>query len=146
MADSGQLAVHARSFARARLVLDPWHYLPLLERKPGALRNGAPFVDWTLPAPIAALKDKLRQQPTGDRACVEILLALRAHGSALVTVACELALEHRTLSAAVVLNPVHRLKAPPPPAPLPVSEHLRLACEPQADGARYDQLRACTGR
>ena len=142
MAAGEQIAAHPRSFARERLVLDPWHYLPLLERKPGALRNGAPFVHWELPAPIAAVKDKLLKQPKGDRAFVEILLALREeHGSEWVGVACELALEHRTVSAAVGLNLLHRLKAPPPPAPLQLPEHLRLVREPQADCARYDQLR-----
>lgn len=141
VAEGAQIAAHARSFARDRLVLDPWHYLPLLERKPGALRNGAPFVQWELPAPIAAVKDKLLRQPKGDRAFVEILLALREHGSELLCVACELALEHRTVSAAVVLNHVHRLKAPLPVAPLERPEHLNLVHEPQADCARYDQLR-----
>jgi len=29
---------------------DPWHHVPMLARKPGALRNGAPFKDWLLPA------------------------------------------------------------------------------------------------
>lgn len=105
------------------------------------MRNGAPFVQWELPAPIAAVKDKLLRQPKGDRAFVEILLALREHGSELVCVACELALEHRTASAAVVLNHVHRLKAPLPVAPLQLPEHLSLVQEPQADCARYDQLR-----
>jgi transposase len=141
VAEGEQIAAHARSFARDRLVLDPWHYLPLLERKPGALRNGAPFVHWELPAPIAAVRDKLLRQPKGDRAFVEILLALRAHGSELLCVACELALEHRTVSAAVVLNHVHRLTAPLPVAPLELPEHLILVHEPQADCARYDQLR-----
>ncbi len=51
VAEGAQIATHARSFARERPVLDPWHYLPLLERKPGALRNGVPFVHWELPAP-----------------------------------------------------------------------------------------------
>jgi hypothetical protein len=81
------------------------------------------------------------KQPKGDRAFVEILLALREHGSELLTVACALALEHHTLSAAVVLNHVHRLKAPLPVAPVQVPEHLSLVHEPQADCARYDQLR-----
>ena len=29
--------------------ITPWHYVPVLARKPGALRNGAPFKDWVLP-------------------------------------------------------------------------------------------------
>ena len=34
---------HQRGFGRGETVYDPWHYVPALARKPGALRNGAPF-------------------------------------------------------------------------------------------------------
>ena len=34
---------HPRSFARGQIVYDPWHYVPILTRKPGAMRNSAPF-------------------------------------------------------------------------------------------------------
>ncbi len=37
------VAEHARSFRREQVIYDPWHYLPVLMRKPGALHNGAPF-------------------------------------------------------------------------------------------------------
>ncbi len=40
---------HPRSFGRDQTIYDPWHYVPVLARKPGALRNGAPFKDWVLP-------------------------------------------------------------------------------------------------
>jgi transposase len=36
---------HCRCFGRDQTVFDPWHYGPVLARKPGALRNGAPFKD-----------------------------------------------------------------------------------------------------
>ena len=36
---------HVRSFERDRTFFDPWHYVAALEKKPGALRNGAPFKD-----------------------------------------------------------------------------------------------------
>ena len=42
---------HARAFGRGQTIYDPWHYVPVLARKPGALRNGAPFKDWVLPPP-----------------------------------------------------------------------------------------------
>ena len=32
-----------RHFRREQIIYDPWHYLPALMEKPGALRNGAPF-------------------------------------------------------------------------------------------------------
>ncbi|WP_305669621.1 hypothetical protein [Falsiroseomonas sp.] len=43
VADGTVIAEHARRFGRDILVCDPWHYLPVLELKPGALRNGVPF-------------------------------------------------------------------------------------------------------
>ena len=43
------VAQHSRCFQRDQMIFDPWHYLPVLQKKPGALRNGAPFKDWDLP-------------------------------------------------------------------------------------------------
>ena len=42
------VAEHPRCFGRDRTIYDPWHYLPVLVKKPGALRNGAPFQGWDL--------------------------------------------------------------------------------------------------
>ncbi|NNM78832.1 IS21 family transposase, partial [Sphingomonas sp. ID1715] len=50
------VAEHPRYFGRNRTIYDPWHYLPVLARKPGALRNGAPFQDWDLPPALARLR------------------------------------------------------------------------------------------
>src|SRR5664279_3482004 len=43
--DDKMVADHPRQFRRDRIIYDPWHYLPVLMKKPGALRNGAPFKD-----------------------------------------------------------------------------------------------------
>ena len=48
-----------RSFGRGDTIYDPWHYVPVLARKPGALRNGAPFKDWVLPAAMERVRRKL---------------------------------------------------------------------------------------
>jgi hypothetical protein len=48
--DGRIVAEHRRSFGRGQTIYDPWHYVPVLARKPGALRNGAPFKGWVLPA------------------------------------------------------------------------------------------------
>ena len=48
------VADHPRHFRRDQIIYDPWHYLPVLVKKPGALRNGAPFKDWDLPPALAA--------------------------------------------------------------------------------------------
>jgi hypothetical protein len=81
------------------------------------------------------------KHPEGDRAFVELLLAGRQHGLETLEVACELALEQGTLTAAVVLNHLHRWLSPRPPETLPTPERLRLTLEPAADCARYDRLR-----
>ena len=40
------IAKHPRSYERDDFVYDPIHYLPLLERKPGALDQAAPLQSW----------------------------------------------------------------------------------------------------
>jgi len=80
---------HGRQFGRDKTVYDPWHYLPVLERKPGALRNGAPFQDWDLPAPIQTVWGELKQRPGGDREFVEVLCAIKTHGCEAVWKGCQ---------------------------------------------------------
>ena len=67
---------HARCFGRDQTVFDPWHYVPVLARKPGALRNGAPFKDWVLPAGLGHIRRKLAGTADGDRQMVNILTAV----------------------------------------------------------------------
>lgn len=141
VAEGQCIAEHQRHFSRDRQILDPWHYLSLLERKPGALRNGLPFKDWSLPTSIERVRKKLLKQPRGDRAFVDILLAMREHGSEILTVACELTLEHGTVSSAIVLNHVHRLAHPDKQKSVDVPDSLALKTEPAADCSRYDILR-----
>jgi hypothetical protein len=50
---------HRRCFGRRAAIYDPWHYVPVLARKPEALRNGAPFKDWVLPVDIERVRRKL---------------------------------------------------------------------------------------
>jgi len=135
------IAEHARCFERDRLIYDPWHYLPVLERKPGALRNGAPFREWNLPAAIRVVQDRILRQPKGDRAFVELLLMAREVGLEPLAVACELALESGIVTAAIVMNELRRLIGPARPGTLSLPEQLSLTMEPLADCSRYDRLR-----
>ena len=132
---------HARAFGRGGTVYDPWHYVPVLARKPGALRNGAPFKDWELPASIERIRRKLRAAPDGDRQTVEILSAALTDGLPAVEAACAEALENGVHSADVVLNILARRRDTGPPPVIATPEALRLRCEPVADCARYDSLR-----
>lgn len=45
VAGSVVVGEHDRQFGRYKTAYNPWHYVPALEHKPGALRNGAPFKD-----------------------------------------------------------------------------------------------------
>ncbi len=132
---------HRRSFGRDQTIFDPWHYVPVLARKPGALRNGAPFKDWLLPAHLDRVRRKLAGVTGGDRQMVDILSAVLSDGLTAVEAACAEALGEGVPSAAVILNILARRREPAAPAPIPTPEALRLRHEPTADCARYDSLR-----
>ena len=141
VADGALIAEHARRFGRDQLICDPWHYLPILERKRGALRNGVPFRDWDLPTSIQLVRDRILKQPKGDRAFVELLMMAREVGLEVLEVACELAMDGGVVSAPVVMNEMRRLIAPAQSVVLNVPDMLKLQIEPLADCGRYDHLR-----
>lgn len=139
--DGRIVAEHARAFGRGQTVFDPWHYVPVLARKPGALRNGAPFKDWVLPVALDRVRRKLAGSADGDRQMVEILTAVLGDGLPAVEAACAEALREGVHSADVVLNILARQREPAAAVTLPTPEGLRLRHEPVADCARYDSLR-----
>src|SRR3546814_17335857 len=61
---------HERHCGRNRTIYDPWHYLPVLAHKPGALRNGAPFQDWELPTDLHRLRRRIGTGEEADRRIV----------------------------------------------------------------------------
>jgi transposase len=132
---------HARCFGRDKTIFDPWHYVPVLARKPGALRNGAPFKDWVLPAGLGRIRRKLAGVTDGDRQMVEILTAVLSDGLAAVEAACLEALREGVHSADVVINILSRQREPKPPVTIMTPDALRLRHLPAADCARYDNLR-----
>jgi transposase len=148
MVANGQvIAEHARRFGRDHLICDPWHYLPVLEKKPGALRHGAPFVTWDLPVPIKVIRDRILKQDKGDRAFVALLQMAHDLGDAgldTLEVACDLTLQTGVISAAIVLNEMRRLTEEAKPKALDQSAVSlpTLTIEPMADCSRYDALRS----
>ena len=138
----GQLvAEHARQFGRDQLLCDPWHDLPILEKKPGALRHGAPFQAWELPAAIRVVRDRLLKMPKGDQTFVELLLVARDAGLDVLEVACELTLDTGVVTGPLVMNTLRRRVAPTRPQGLDDPAMPRLQQEPVADCSRYDSLR-----
>ena len=106
------VADHVRSFARGATICDPWHYVPVLARKPGALRNGAPFKDWVLPQAIDRIRRKLAGSDDGDRQMAKILALVLDDGLVAVEAACAEALVEGVCSADVIINIVSRQRDP----------------------------------
>ena len=72
------IASHPRSYERDDFVYDAIHYLPLLERKPGALDQAAPLQGWELPDEFGTLRRLLesRMGRRGKREYVQVLRLL----------------------------------------------------------------------
>ena len=139
--DGRVVGEHPRCFGRDQTIYDPWHYVPVLARKPGALRNGAPFKDWILPASLERVRRKLGTAPDGGRQMVAILTAVLSDGLPAVEAACAEALGEGVHSADVILNVLARAREPAPTITIMTPDALRLHHEPAADCARYDNLR-----
>ncbi len=135
-----QRFIDRRHDTLGKTIFDWRHYLAVLQRKPGALRNGAPFVE--LPQAFKRLQAELLKKPGGDREMVDVLALVLHHEEQAVLAAVELALEVGVPTKMYVLNVLHRLvdgKTEPPPVNAPHA--LRLTNEPQANVNRYDALR-----
>ena len=148
VAAEGQiLCEHRRLIQRShqlppRTIYDWRHYLAVLQRKPGALRNGAPFTE--LPPAFRQLQDLMLRRPGGDREMVDILALVLQHDEQAVLCAVELALDAGVPTKTHVLNLLHRLvdgKTTGGP-PIDTPQALALRREPRADVERYDGLRA----
>ncbi|MGV4685230.1 IS21 family transposase [Burkholderia pseudomallei] len=132
------VAEHVRAPDRDHIVYDWRHYIPLIERKPGALRNGAPFAD--MPSPLRKLQQALLRRAGGDQVMAKVLTAVPRFGLEAVLVAVELMLEAGAVSAEHVLNVLARLSEPPPPKQVVSTLTVREA--PTTDTRRYDHLHA----
>ena len=91
VAGDAVVADHERLSDKSKVRYDWRHYIPLVQRKPGALRNGAPFMD--LPDPLQRLRRSLLREAGGDRLMAKVLSLVPSAGLDAVLVAVELALE-----------------------------------------------------
>lgn len=148
VAAEGQiLCEHARVIERRhdklpRTIYDWRHYLAVIQRKPGALRNGAPFVEF--PPAFRQLQELMLRRPGGDREMVDILALVLQHDEHAVLTAVTMALAEGVATKTHVLNLLHRLidgkKNDGPDIDTP--QALTLLSEPKANVERYDGLRA----
>ena len=145
-AEGNLLCEHGRVFQRnhqvpPRTIYDWRHYLAVLQRKPGALRNGAPFAEF--PPAFRHLQEQMLRKPGGDREMVDILALVLQHDEQAVLTAVELALAAGAPTKTHILNLLHRLVDGKPidTPPLKTPQALTLTTEPQANVERYDALR-----
>ena len=146
VAEGGVICTHERIIERShrqpgRVIYDWRHYLAVVQRKPGALRNGAPFVE--MPEAFRKLQSLMLRKPGGDREMVDILSLVLQHDEQAVLCAVEMALDAGVPTKTHVLNLLHRLVDGKPtdlPDVTPPSA-LSLSKEPEANVARYDGLR-----
>jgi transposase len=73
---SEEIARHERSYDKEDFIYNPIHYLPLLERKTGALDQAAPLQGWALPQEFATLR-RLMESRMGKRGKREYVQVLR---------------------------------------------------------------------
>jgi transposase len=147
IAAEGQiLCEHKRIIDRShdlpgRTIYDWRHYLAVIQRKPGALRNGAPFTE--MPDGFRHLQGHLLKHPGGDREMVEILALVLQHDEQAVLCAVELALQAGVPTKTHILNLLHRLidGKEDKIARIDAPQALELRREPKADVERYDALR-----
>ena len=140
-ADDVVVARHERLSDAGGTRYDWQHYIPLVQRKPGALRNGAPFAD--MPPALQQLRRALLRQDGGDRVMAQVLAIVPRAGLDAVVVAAELVMESRLPSGRVsvehVVNVIGRLNAPA--TPVSAETGLQISTPPLANTARYDSLR-----
>ena len=121
------IARHTRSYERDDFVYDPIHYLPLLERKTGALEQAAPLQGWDLPEEFGALRRLLesRMGRRGKREYVQVLRLLETFSQQEVHAAIRYAISLGAVSFDAVKHLVLcRLEERPPRLDLELYPYL----------------------
>ena len=143
VAEAQIIASHARVFTRdhnatGKTIYDWRHYLSVVQRKPGALRNGAPFTE--LPNSFKQLQNQLLKRPGGDREMADVLALVLLHDEKLVEQAIEAALSIERPSRQHVMNCLNRLQdkaIPEPLNPPPASGTAQPACRSSSQSPGY---------
>jgi transposase len=141
VADGQAVAAHARSYGRREQVLDPLHFLAVLEKKPAALDHAPVYRDWQLPPAFAALRQALEQRlgaRTGSRHYIRVLQLLAGHPQERVEQAITLCAGRP--DAAAVTAAVERLARAADPPAASSDSRLSLLTVPRPDLARFDLL------
>ncbi len=124
-----EISRHPRSFKRYQRIYNPWHYLPALERKPGALRNGAPFKEWILPEPLMTLKVRFASHPDKDKQFASLLLLIPSAGLSQVTALCREALSIGVYDVNWIKKRLEKETVPPEQPYYPNMSRMPESCQ-----------------
>lgn len=132
------VATHARSYGRHDRVLDPLHFLVVLEQKPAALDHAPVYRDWQLPAVFAELRRRLETVHglrTGTRHYIRVLQLLARFPLEHVEQAIAYVLARGDPGAAAIATAVERQTATTKPPPSLAVFHV-----PAPDLRRFNRL------
>jgi len=116
-----EIREHERCFGRGETIYNPSHYVPILARKPGTLRNGTPFHNWVLPTAMEKVRRRLSPCTTAIGRWCQSSDCVGIDGLS---------------AAAAIINILVRKRDPQPATILSIPDALRLTHEPMADCAR----------
>lgn len=126
------VAEHERQFTRGKTYYNYIHYLPILSRKPGALKNGAPFINMILPESLCKVRDHLEKKEAGSKDFAHILSYIPRESMKVVVSACDEAIKAKTISKDVIINILSRKKdVQEPPivqAPIKLNHAVEAKC------------------
>lgn len=131
---------HERRFTRGHTYYNWQHYLPILARKPGALRNGTPFEGMVLPEVLHEVRQHLEQQANGARDFAHILSYIPIESMESVVCACSEALKAKAISKDVILNILLRGNEISDNVSKSPANYLPLKHIPQANCTAYNSL------
>lgn len=145
---STMLARHPRCYGREQDLFDPFHYLALLEQRPGAFDYAKPLKAWRKdwPASYHLLLNKLREkwpEGRGVQEFVRVLMLHQDYPSPLIEQAVEQALALGCVHLDGVEHCLHQLTEPvhqDSPVDLVLRPDLDAIGTQPVDLSRYDQL------
>ncbi|MCF8035197.1 MAG: IS21 family transposase, partial [Desulfarculaceae bacterium] len=138
-----EIARHPRSYEKHDLIFEPLHYLPLLERKAGALDQAAPLQGWELPDEFGRLRRLLenRSGKKGKREYIQVLRLIETFDLSLVAAGVRQTLELGAISFDAVKHLVLcRMERKPPRLDLENYPHLPRARVATTSAKSYMEL------
>jgi transposase len=142
VADGQVIATHVRCYGRHEKVLDPRHFLVILERKPAALDHAPVYRDWQLPAGFADLRRDFEARlghTTGARHYIRVLQLLARHSVEVVACAIDASRTRAYPDVPAIVAAAERLSRDMTVSLDPPLAAANIAV-PLPDLSRFDQL------